>query len=125
MLTKLNQLLTSGVRGREGVDLGCRRSLSLGWVDPWVGLWTLDTEDSSVRSRGRQISLMKKPMSCGTVSCSKISMASLMRLVCHELIGMMSWAACHSIWWSLMWDLTWCHRKLSLLIFLTMQSYKF
>ena len=28
-------------------------------------------------------------------------MASLMRLVCHELIGVMSWAACQSMWWSL------------------------
>ena len=27
-----------------------------------------------------------------------------MRLVCQELIGVMSWAACQSIWWSLMWE---------------------
>ena len=49
-----------------------------------AGLWTFDIADPSVRSRGRQISLMKKPMSCGTVSCLKISMASVMRLVCYD-----------------------------------------
>ena len=48
------------------------------------------------------MSLMKKPMSCGTVSCLTISMASLMRLGCHASMGVMSWAACQSIWWSLM-----------------------
>ena len=52
-----------------------------------------------VHSRGRQILLMKKTMSCGTVSCLKILMASLMRQVCHELI-----AACQSMWWSLIWE---------------------
>ena len=52
-------------------------------------LWTLDIEVPSVCRSGRHISLIKKLMSCGTVSCLKISMASMMRLVCHELIGMM------------------------------------
>ena len=47
---------------------------------------------------------MKKPMSCGTVSCLTISMASLMRLGCHASMGVMSWAACQSIWWSLMYE---------------------
>ena len=27
-----------------------------------------------------------------------------MRLVCHELIGVMSWAACQSMSWSLIWE---------------------
>ena len=53
MLIELNQLLTSTGGGRV-VDLRCRRSLSLGWD----GMLTLDVEDPSVCSRGRQISLM-------------------------------------------------------------------
>ena len=32
VLTELNQLLTSTGGGGRMVDLGCRRSLSLGWV---------------------------------------------------------------------------------------------
>ena len=57
------------------------------------------------------MSLMKKPMSCGTVSCLTISMASLMRLGCHASMGVMSWAACQSIWWSLMCEfLTMAHQ---------------
>ena len=80
------------------VDLGYRRSLSLG-----IGFWTLDIEDPSFRSRGRQISLWNSVvLEDFDGSCLKILMASLMRLVCHELIGVMSWAACQSIWWSLM-----------------------
>ena len=81
------------------VDLG-----DIGDPSVWCGLWTLDIEDHSVCSIGRQMSLMKKPlMMChSTVSCLTISMASLMRLGCHASMGVMSWAACHSIWWSLM-----------------------
>ena len=50
VLTELNQLLKRTWGGRV-VDL-------VGDPSVWDGLWTLDIEDPSVRSRGRQISLM-------------------------------------------------------------------
>ena len=57
MLTELNQLLTESVvnkhRGRWVVDLGY-----IGDPSIWCGLWTLDIEDPSVCSIGRQMSPM-------------------------------------------------------------------
>ena len=77
-----------------------RVTIDMGVVER--GLWTVGIEDPLVwlGSRGRQMLLMLKPMSWGTVSCLQISMASLMRLGCHLLTGTMSSAAFQLMMWS-------------------------
>ena len=53
---------------------------------------------------GRQMSLMLKPMSWGTVLCLMISMASLMQrgYQCLMLVVSVAWP--QLIWWSPVWE---------------------
>ena len=53
---------------------------------------------------GRQMSLIVRPISWGTVLCLKISIASLMRRGYHWSMLVMSLASLQLIWWSSVWE---------------------
>ena len=54
-------------------------------------------------SSGDQMSLMKKPMSCGTVLCDLISMASLTLRWCQNWTGAMRLVSFQLMRWSCSW----------------------
>ncbi len=93
---------TFGLEGSKLFLAGEAWELVAGWMCVrWSVsvLWWAAAGSVGLRS-GDQMSLMKNPMSCGTVLWALISIASLTLRWCQNLTGAMSLACFHLVIWS-------------------------